>query len=89
MSPPEKSLIIELQQIDPVWGLCIIQGCHVILHHQTCLIDFKALEKNQAIILITYIQTWDLTSVHAATREGNGNPLWYSCLENPMDGGAW
>ena len=22
-------------------------------------------------------------------REGNGNPLWYSCLENPMDGGAW
>ena len=22
-------------------------------------------------------------------REGNGNPLCYSCLENPMDGGAW
>ena len=22
-------------------------------------------------------------------REGNGNPLLYSCLENPMDGGAW
>ena len=21
--------------------------------------------------------------------EGNGNPLLYSCLENPMDGGAW
>ena len=21
--------------------------------------------------------------------EGNGNPLWYSCLENPMDEGAW
>ena len=21
--------------------------------------------------------------------EGNGNPLRYSCLENPMDGGAW
>ena len=21
--------------------------------------------------------------------EGNGNPLQYSCLENPMDGGAW
>ena len=21
--------------------------------------------------------------------EGNGNPLWYSCLGNPMDGGAW
>ena len=22
-------------------------------------------------------------------REGNGNPLQYSCLENPMDRGAW
>ena len=24
-----------------------------------------------------------------AGREGNGNPLQYSCLENPMDRGAW
>ena len=24
-----------------------------------------------------------------ADREGNGNPLQYSCLANPMDGGAW
>ena len=23
------------------------------------------------------------------TREGNGTPLQYSCLENPMDGGVW
>ena len=23
------------------------------------------------------------------TREGNGNPLQYSCLGNPMDRGAW
>ena len=22
-------------------------------------------------------------------REGDGNPLQYSCLENPMDGRAW
>ena len=22
-------------------------------------------------------------------REGNDNPLQYSCLENPMDRGAW
>ena len=21
--------------------------------------------------------------------EGNGNPVQYSCLVNPMDGGAW
>ena len=28
----------------------------------------------------------DLTE---AEGEGNGTPLQYSCLENPMDGGAW
>ena len=25
----------------------------------------------------------------ALYKEGNGKPLQYSCLENPMDGGAW
>ena len=29
------------------------------------------------------------TSVTAYIREGNATPLQYSCLENPMDGGAW
>ena len=27
--------------------------------------------------------------MHACIGEGNGNPLQYSCLENPRDGGAW
>ena len=27
--------------------------------------------------------------VDISIREGNGTPLQYSCLENPMDGGAW
>ena len=29
------------------------------------------------------------SEVSQRDREGNGNPLQYSCLENPMDGGAW
>ena len=31
-------------------------------------------------------------SVPASARspgERNGNPHWYSCLGNPMDGGSW
>ena len=32
-------------------------------------------------------------AIHGVTKswtgEGNGTPLQYSCLENPMDGGAW
>ena len=34
----------------------------------------------------------DLGSIPGSGRspgEGNGNPLQYSCLENPMGGGAW
>ena len=27
--------------------------------------------------------------LYGCDREGNGNPLQDSCLENPMDGGAW
>ena len=28
-------------------------------------------------------------ALYTRTGEGNGTPLQYSCLENPMDGGAW
>ena len=30
-----------------------------------------------------------VSSTYDIAGEGNGNPLQYSCLENPMDGGAW
>ena len=29
------------------------------------------------------------TGMTIISGEGNGTPLQYSCLENPMDGGAW
>jgi len=34
----------------------------------------------------------DVDSIPGSLRspgEGNGNPLQYPCLRNPMDGGAW
>ena len=30
-----------------------------------------------------------IPELRRSSGEGNGNPLWYSCLKNPMDGGAW
>ena len=30
-----------------------------------------------------------ITDLSPCLGEGNGNPLQYSCLENPVDGGAW
>ena len=38
------------------------------------------------------MREWDLGSIHGSRRspgDGNGYPLQYVCLENPMDKGAW
>ena len=35
------------------------------------------------------IEPTSFTSPALAVGEGNGTPLQYSCLENPMNGGAW
>ena len=32
--------------------------------------------------------TGSIPGLGRSSREGNGNPLQYSCLENPMDGGV-
>ena len=45
----------------------------------------------QTVKHLVYI-VGDLGSIPGLGRssgEGNGNPLQYSCLENPMDRGAW
>ena len=34
-------------------------------------------------------QVKNSTTCLLLTGEGNGTPLQYSCLETPMDGGAW
>ena len=36
-----------------------------------------------------YSSFTDLYAAVQLSGEGNGTPLQYSCLENPMDGGAW
>ena len=51
-------------------------------------IDFPGGSDNKASVY----NMGDLGSIPGSGRfsgEGNGNPLHYSCLENPMDGGAW
>ena len=43
-----------------------------------------------AVYGVTQSWTWlKWLSMHACIGEGNGNPLQYSCLENPRDRGAW
>ena len=51
--------------------------------------SFVAFRRETIIILRSFlpgvISKWLLRELG----EGNGTPLQYSCLENPMDGGAW
>ena len=41
------------------------------------------------ILLILYVKKATNENLLYSSGEGNGNPLQYSCLENPMDRGAW
>ena len=54
-------------------------------------------EKTKRIRIVWLNESWEVKEegsmiwriVGVLAREGNGTPLQYSCLENPMDGGAW
>ena len=52
---------------------------------QLCLTLRHPMDNRVHGILQARILEW----VAYTFREGNGTPLQYSCLENPMDGGAW
>ena len=52
--------------------------------------SLSAKTKNAYAIFGTSLRSISsLSGVHINCGEGNGNPLQYSCLENPMDRGAW
>ena len=46
-------------------------------------------KKQQKLMAMKETQVWSPSRDQRSPGEGNGNLLWYSCLENPMDGGAW
>ena len=48
--------------------------------------DSKAFSCNAGFIRFSYEAFW---YIQGYNEEGNGHPLQYSCLENPMNRGAW
>ena len=48
--------------------------------------SYKACLLGQGTLPVTQGGPWHFLP---GLREGNGTPLQYSCLENPMDRGAW
>ena len=52
---------------------------------------YQTASKTTVLQLETMCLDWlnELASSNVYFGEGNGTPLQYSCLESPMDGGAW
>ena len=54
--------------------------------------DMRSLQVALAVKNLPAVDAEDVGSIHGSGRSpegGHGNPLQYSCLENPMEKGAW
>ena len=72
------------------WLFLFLKYCAMVPHSSTLAWKIPWTEESgglQSMGLQRVGQDW-VTSL-SRIGEGNGNPLQYSCLENPRDGGAW
>ena len=66
-------------------------GCHFILQG-ICLTQESnpgLLHCRQIFFFLNRLSYQGIPSIILMAGEGNGNPIQYSCLENPMDRGSW
>ena len=66
-----------------------IQNLHMFTSCVLLLIIAGTNISNKRINLVPIDKKMKLYTSNFLNGEGNGTPLQYSCLENPMDGGAW
>ena len=52
----------------------------------SCVLDMAQIVKNPTAVQETWVRS---LGQEDSVGEGDGYPLQYSCLENPMDRGAW
>ena len=67
------------------WQAIFLKALCAYLGHLFSWLGFDELFRK---FIFLYFQHLSSTS-YKYFGEGNGTPLQYSCLENPMDGGAW
>jgi len=72
-------------------GLLQSMGSQRVRHDCTTELNWISLQSKGVwiVFLSTKIQKYQFFSTKPSLGEGNGTPLQYFCLENPMDGGAW
>ena len=72
--------------------VCFFSGNNVVyMHFYLLTIHYRGFTGGSDGNLSVY-NAGDPGSIPGSGRssgEGNGNPLQYCCLDNPMDGGAW
>ena len=66
---------------EPLWWGMLIMGGYTCVNFPSVL-DGEASVYNVGDLGL-------IPGLGGSPGEGNGNPLQYSCLENPMDRGAW
>ena len=68
----------------------MLQSCYLLAIFLTIPLPVHLLFTYQFLKLIyPFFEILNCRPLYWLSGEGNGNPLQYSCLENPMDGGAW
>ena len=78
---PVIHYFLEFAQTYVHWVNDAIQPSHPVILFASCPQSFPASG--------SFPMSWVFTSGSQSMGEGDGTPLQYSCLENPMDRGAW
>ena len=73
-------LLMDVWVVSIFWPLWIVLLCKLVCKH---------LFKSLLSVVLRISLGLELLSCMVVLGEGNGTPLQYSCLENPMDRGAW
>ena len=91
----------ECELVQPLWKTVwrFLKKAVVHIHSGVLLSPYKEyiwISFNEVDETGAYYTKWSkperktpIQYTNAYIREGNGSPLQYSCLENPMDGGPW
>ena len=82
-----KLLVISWQS--PVLSGFWMHPSNSLLSHDVLFCVCASFSLSKFFISIKTQLYWNRACPNAILEEGNGNPLQYSCLENPVDGGAW
>ena len=70
-----------------MWLCACVESSLVLL--EECVCYDKCVILLAFALLHSVLQGQICLLLQVSLGEGNGTPLQYSCLENPMDGGAW